>query len=111
FLRLGESGRIANLPDVQLHYRQHCDSVNRIRHQKQAELVTQVVHEAARRRGIGLSSEWKYQSQPPPAPRDQLREWGWRALRENRIEVARKHAKSLLRMNPLGLESWRLMMC
>jgi len=111
FLRLAEIGRIANLPDVLLQYRQHCGSVNRTRFQQQADLITQVVREAAARRGVQLPQNWQYEMIVPKPPPDQLKEWGWRAIKENKIRVARKHAISVLQMQPLSLDSWRLMYC
>jgi glycosyltransferase involved in cell wall biosynthesis len=111
FLRLAEVGRVANLPDVLLQYRQHCASVNRTRFVQQAALITEIVREAANRRGVTVPQEWKYPLSSPPSPVDQLREWGWRALKEGRIPIARKHGISALRTKPFSVESWRLMYC
>ena len=111
FLRLAEVGRIANLPDILLHYRQHCGSVNRTRYQQQARRITQVVREAAQRRGLSLAENWQYDMKIPPDAGEQLREWGWRALKERRLSVARKHALSAVQKQPLSIASWRLMYC
>jgi glycosyltransferase involved in cell wall biosynthesis len=111
FLRLAEVGRIANLPDTLLLYRQHPQSVNRTRFEQQARLITQVVREAAQRRGVSVPAGWEYKANPPAAPSEQIREWGWRALKEKRAEIARKHAWSLLRMSMWNKENWRLMAC
>jgi glycosyltransferase involved in cell wall biosynthesis len=111
FLRLAEIGRIANLPDTLLHYRQHPQSVNRTRYEEQAKLITRVVREAAQRRGVWIDPGWQYDSRPPAAPSEQIREWGWRALKQKNASVARKHAFSLLRMSMWDKENWRLMAC
>jgi GT2 family glycosyltransferase len=111
FLRLAEIGRIANLPDTLLLYRQHPQSVNRTRFEEQARLITQVVREAAGRRGIALPADWEYQCKPPAPPSEQIREWGWRALKLKQSDIARKHAWALLRMSMWNRENWRLMAC
>jgi hypothetical protein len=111
FLRLAEVGRIANLPDTLLLYRQHPASVNRTRFEQQAKLITQVVREAAERRGKALPSGWSYECKPPAPPTEQIREWGWRALKLKKLDIARKHAWSLLRMSMWDRENWRLMAC
>jgi len=111
FLRLAEIGRIANLPEKLLLYRLHPQSVNRTRFEEQARLVTQAVREAASRRGIALPPDWEYRPTPPAPPAMQVREWGWKALKERRADIARKHALSLLGMSIWNREAWRLMAC
>ncbi|MCS7035004.1 MAG: glycosyltransferase [Phycisphaerae bacterium] len=111
FLRLAEIGRIANLPEILLLYRQHYKSVNRTRFALQNERITQVVHEAARRRGVTIPADWRYTPKPPRPADQQLRDWGWLALKQNRADIARKHARSLLGMQPTRLDSWRLLFC
>jgi glycosyltransferase involved in cell wall biosynthesis len=111
FLRLAEIGRVANLPDTLLLYRQHPQSVNRTRFQQQARLITAAVREAASRRGVSLPTDWSYQCRPPIPPAEQIREWGWRALKEKKPRIARRHAWSLLRMSLWDREHWRLFAC
>lgn len=111
FLRLAEVGRIANLPETLLRYRQHPQSVNRTRFEQQARLITQVVREAAGRRGAPIPPAWEYRATPPAAPSEQIREWGWRALKQKQTRIARKHAWSLLRMSLWDKENWRLLAC
>jgi glycosyltransferase involved in cell wall biosynthesis len=111
FLRLAEIGQIANLPDMLLLYRQHPQSVNRTRFAQQAELITHAVREAATRRGATLPAEWEYVPNLPAPPAEQIREWGWRALKEKKPDIARKHAWSLLRLSLWNREHWRLFAC
>lgn len=111
FLRLAEVGRIANLPDTLLLYRQHPQSVNRTRFEQQARLITAAVREAAGRRGVSLTAGWSYECRPPAPPVEQIREWGWRALKMKKLDIARRHAMSLLRMKLWDRENWRLMAC
>ena len=51
YLRLADRGRLANLPEVLLDYRQHFQSVNQTRNEQQVRLAGQVVAEALARRG------------------------------------------------------------
>lgn len=111
FLRLAEVGRIANLPEILLAYRQHYGSINRTKYEIQNQRATNSVYEAAARRGITLPPGWKYQPDPPRPKVQQLRDWGWLALKSKRADIARKHAWSLLGLSPFNLESWRLMVC
>ena len=111
FLRLAERGRLANLPDVLLQYRQHPDSVNRTRREEQVKVITAVVHEAHKRRGISLDSAWTF-TPPPVLPKDkQLRNWAWKALAEGKKSIARKYALAAWQTSPLNVESWRALIC
>jgi hypothetical protein len=40
-----------------------------------------------------------------------VREWGWRALKAQRVSIARRHAFDAVRRDPLSVDSWRLMVC
>lgn len=111
FLRLAEIGKVANLPDVLLLYRQHYGSINRTKYEIQSQRATKSVYEAAQRRGIKLPDGWAYKPEPPRPANEQLRDWGWAALKQKRADIARKHAWSLMGMQPFKLDSWRLMMC
>jgi hypothetical protein len=47
-------------------------------------------------------------------PKDQRRNhetWAWWALMSGHLAVARKHAWTCLRSNPLSPSSWRLLYC
>lgn len=111
FLRLAEVGKVANLPDVLLLYRQHYGSINRMHFVDQKQKVTAAVYAAAQRRGVKMPEGWRYDPTPPLAIDTQIREWGWHALKHNRVDAARRHARELIRKKPLSVESWRLMLC
>jgi len=111
FLRLAERGRLANLPDVLLQYRQHPDSINRTRRDAQVRVITAVVHEAHKRRGIGIDPQWTYTPQPVLPKDKQLRTWAWKALAEGKVPIARKYALAAWQSSPLNVESWRALIC
>jgi glycosyltransferase involved in cell wall biosynthesis len=111
FLRLAEIGRLANLQDELLLYRQHTESVNRTRSAEQAKLADGCVRDAYRRRGTDAPPGWKFVPKPKPTRDAQLRTWAWRAMNEGNVGVARKHAVHLWRTAPWSVESWRTLLC
>jgi glycosyltransferase involved in cell wall biosynthesis len=111
FLRLAEVGRLANLPDVLLDYRQHLTSVNATKSKRQHEITPRIVEEALRRRGQHLPANWRPDLPRPRAPHDLAREWGWAALKQGRVREARTHARWVLRRTPFSYNAWRLMAC
>jgi glycosyltransferase involved in cell wall biosynthesis len=111
FLRLAERGKIANLPDVLLHYRQHVKSVNHTRYLEQNRATKKSVTEAYARRGVALPANWTLPERAMLPMQKEIDMWAWVALRNGNIAAARKHAMSLLRMAPFSLSSWRLLYC
>jgi glycosyltransferase involved in cell wall biosynthesis len=111
FLRLAEVGRIANLPEVLLQYRQHIKSVNHTRANEQNEAARRILTDAYRRRGTSLPAGWMPPEREVLPVTKEIDMWAWVALKSGNIAVARKHALSLLRIAPFSLNSWRLMYC
>jgi glycosyltransferase involved in cell wall biosynthesis len=111
FLRLAERGKLANLPDFLLKYRQHTESINRTKQSEQAAATTQAVLEAYQRRGLAPPENWRYVPKPHPPRDSQLRTWAWKALKEGHVPVARRHAVAAWRSSPLCVESWRALLC
>ena len=111
FLRLGEVGRLGNVPQVLFQYRQHGSNVCFQKQQRQREQVDRVLAEARRRRGLTVVP-----GAAPPAVHAgeltagaRLRSWALHAIAAGNLGVARKHALGLLRAAPLKLESWKVM--
>ena len=111
FLRLAEIGKLANLPDVLLQYRQHPDSVNRSRQKEQIAVINAAVKEAHNRRGITLDSAWSYTPMPVLPKHKQLLEWAWKSLKDGKVSAARKCAIEVWKTSPLNIESWRILYC
>ena len=110
FLRLAEVGKLANLPEVLLLYRQHFESVGFTKVESQTLTVVEIARAAHRRRGL------KFPEFEPGVPQllrplDHRRNWSWWALRAGNLGTARRHAFALLRQAPLDKESWRAMYC
>jgi glycosyltransferase involved in cell wall biosynthesis len=111
FLRMAEVGRLANLPEVLLQYRQHPDSVNRSRQQEQIVVITAVARDAHERRGLKMDSGWTYTPMPVLPKHRQLLDWAWKALKEGKVPIARKYALAVWKTSPTNVESWRILYC
>ena len=108
-MRLAERGRLANLPDVLLHYRIHPESVGIAQRAEQIRAVARVVREAYRRRGLAVPEELD-DALPSAAGRDGMPRWIAEAARRSGFtRTARKHAWSVLRARPWSRTSWRLL--
>ncbi len=111
FLRLAEIGRLANLPEKLLKYRQHPASTNFTKDQKATLLKRQMVAEACVRRGLPSPDESQLVFFPRRPLAEQHRRWGWFALRDGNSKAARHHALRSLAHSPMSMESWKLLLC
>lgn len=112
WLRMAEAGRVANLPDVLLKYRRHTQSYSYAKNKVQFENKSRILAEAYDRRGLTKPAEWNFDHIWRPLPPDeQLRIWGWKAVKLGRVDAARGHARALVKLKPWSLGSWRLMYC
>ncbi len=112
FLRLAERGRVANLPDVLLWYRRHLRSLSRTQYQHMFDgYLTDFLRDAHARRGKTLPPGWKPTRWEPPSVDDQLRLWGWAALKAKNASIARKHAWAAIKAGPMNRKSWKLAIC
>lgn len=110
FLRLAEVGRLANLPDVLVKYRNHPGSTNHRRSRLQQELSQKCVIETYRRRGLPIPSDLNMMS-PKGRPADRYLNWAWAALRARNVRGARRHALAALRLEPFSIQSWKATYC
>lgn len=113
FLRLAEVGRLANLPEVLLDYRQHQDSIGYRHTEAQRDSARRAVAEAKTRRGCGGAEKepdegWSSSGMTIAAVH---RRWGWWALAGRNLPTARKHAFIALRLQPFESENWKLIAC
>jgi glycosyltransferase involved in cell wall biosynthesis len=109
FLRLAEHGRLANLPDVLLEYRQHLAKVSSTRKREQQVAQDAVLREARVRRGL-----------PPERPRDEgavperldardhFDRWARFAIDGGYPATARRYAFAAWRRAPLSPRALRL---
>jgi hypothetical protein len=111
FLRLAEVGKLENLPDVLLQYRQHLGSVNYTKYEQQKAVKRQIVTDAYKRRKLPMPNNWAFRERKLLPHPEQIRRWGWAALRSGNLSVARRHALSAIRRAPMSMDTWRLTAC
>jgi glycosyltransferase involved in cell wall biosynthesis len=111
FLRLAEVGRLANLPEVLLRYRQHFASVTHSKEEKQNQIRQAIYDQTRVRRGLPADVPPGVGRTRPRKRHEQHRLWAWSALKAGNIQTARKHALKTLQGAPFSVESWRLMAC
>lgn len=113
FLRLAEVGKLANLPEALLKYRQHIFSIGYRLGSQQADSARRAIQDACRRRGIDGPVR-PDNMQPLPDRRDPVdayTKWAWWALKAGYLPTARKYAWKVMTSRPLHLETWRLLAC
>ncbi len=113
FLRLAERGRLANLPEVLLHYRQHAASTCHTRRVRVRQDNRAVVAEARARRGLPADADG---AEPASADREVAAfehhcKWAWWALEAGYVRTARKHARAAVRRAPWAPRAWRVLLC
>lgn len=107
FTRLAEVGRVANLPEVLLRYRQHFSSVSYTKGLEQEQTLLAILQAAYARRGRPMPADLK--AQPTGGTRGDLhRKWFWLALKSGNIATARKHARAALAREPRRADSWKV---
>jgi glycosyltransferase involved in cell wall biosynthesis len=114
FLRLAEIGKLANLHEVLLRYRQHLKSTSYLHRVQQARVAAQAIADAKARRGLPPSSAVPAETALAVAPltiSSAHLMWAWWALRAGNVHTARKHALARLLHAPFNLESWRVTAC
>jgi glycosyltransferase involved in cell wall biosynthesis len=113
FLRLAEVGKVANLPEILLSYRQHLDSIGHRYPEQQRVAVRDAVIEASQRRRLDTEAVLaKLGASARPQERWEIQQrWAWWALSSGHLATARKHAMGALRSRPLNFQNWRLTAC
>lgn len=113
FLRMALKGRLANLPEVLLRYRQHPKNTFNTPGRPEYLRSLERMESAWRARGKILPPDYRHWSQTMPevtAMQLMLR-WGWNALRLGEAPIAKRYGIRLLRKNPLNMAAWRLLYC
>jgi glycosyltransferase involved in cell wall biosynthesis len=114
FLRLAEIGRLANLPEVLLKYRQHLSSIGYRQGNQQADSARRAIQDACRRRGLDCPVlEARRQTAPDQRnePADAYIKWAWWALKAGYLPTARKYTWMAMMKRPFSMEAWRLCAC
>ncbi len=108
YLRLARIGRLANLPEVLLHYRYHSQSVNFTRNEGRHQRKLWVMEQAYAARGLPFRREdWPA---PPVNTRigaDDARDFALTSLRFPGAQTAWRYAFRACRLAPADARSWR----
>ena len=109
FLRLAERGRLANLSEPLLEYRQHLAKVSGERKGEQRRTQDAILREAYRRRGLAESSLPRRPPVPervPPA--DSWHRWASWAIDAGHLATARRYAWKVFRREPFSARACKL---
>jgi glycosyltransferase involved in cell wall biosynthesis len=110
YLRLAEIGRLANVPDILLLYRQRLGSINRTHRALQHQLVSKIVREARIRRGLPVGPDIVVRKQATINSDDGHGAWaGWShdAFHSGYRNTARVYARRAFRSEPFAISSWK----
>jgi len=107
YVRLLEIGRLANLPDVLLHYRQHSLSVNHVKGSRSVQ-AAEIIAPLRRAKGLPvLSAEALGKGAPKLAgPGDCRRKWALDAAEGGNFDCAMANALLAVRHQPLNRTNW-----
>lgn len=113
WLRMGECGQLANLPDIVLRYRMHDASVSATLQRRQLGQMQAAVNDACERRGLPVRDlqipAWR------PVDRESRTEYwmahGWRAFERRDVAAAIHFGSYAIAANPWAKESWMLLAC
>lgn len=110
-LRLAEHGRVANLPETLLEYRQHLMKVSAQRKGDQRRAQNAALREAIERRGLDESHLPQRRPVPESIPRaDQWHRWAAWAIEAGHLGTARRHAWAVFREEPGSLRACKLLL-
>jgi glycosyltransferase involved in cell wall biosynthesis len=110
YLRLAEIGRLANLPDILLLYRQRLGSINRTQQGLQSQYRFKVFRDARIRRGLPVGSDVPSSKKASIEPDDGRGSWaGWShdAFHGGYLTTARRYAWRAIRAEPFAVASWK----
>lgn len=114
WLRLGEVGELANLPEPLLQYRLHRRSITEQRQALELEQSRRACEQAWQRRQISgrfeASGEWRPTRERASQHRFAL-QYGWWAFNSQQRQTALVYGSRAVALNPLSIESWRLLTC
>jgi glycosyltransferase involved in cell wall biosynthesis len=110
YLRLAEIGRLANLPDILLLYRQRPGSINRTHRAFRRNYRRKIFREAHFRRGLTIGpdiAEDKEASIQLDDGRGSWAEWSHDAFNGGYPKTARRYAWRAFLSEPLAMSSWK----
>jgi glycosyltransferase involved in cell wall biosynthesis len=114
WLKLGEIGEIACIPELLVKYRQHDQSLSETKQQLQLAEMRLACERAYVRRGVRRQflgdDNWRATSDRASKHRFTLR-YGWWAFNSAQRRTALVYGMKAIRTWPLSGDSWRLLLC
>lgn len=112
WLRLGEVGVLANLPEMLLRYREHASSVSTASHMAQVAARQRVLNAAMVRRGLQPGVECRPWRPITRADRHaRLLQYGWMGFMRGDRSMARDYGWRAVKSRPCSSDAWRLLAC
>lgn len=111
FLRMSEVGRLTNLAEPLLKYRDHLGKLGSTHSRLQGETVRRILYEAHERRGSTPPDSVSNLRFEPLNWAEKHHIWGWWALDAGHVATARLHALASLRLRPFSGAAWKLLAC
>lgn len=108
YLRLGELGRLSNLPEILICYRQHFKSANFADRSLQLQNATAIVRAAMRRRNISGADAFQHGWKVASASECYQR-WAWCALHGGRHGTAARYVIRSIFTSPTDGGNYRLL--
>ena len=115
WLRLGEVGKLANVPVSVLRFRLHESSVSESKRHEQRQSARMACERAWKRRGI---TDGKFEADEPWRPgKDRASrqkfalQYGWWAFNSGERKTAVHYAKQAIKAKPLSAKGWDLLRC
>ena len=115
WLRLGEVGRLGNVPQTVLKFRLHEGSVSETKRVEQRRFARMACERAWKRRGI---TEGKFEAEEPWRPGSDAEskmkfalQYGWWAFQSGERRTAMHYGVRAIRAKPLKSEGWKLLLC
>ena len=114
YLRLAEVGKLANLPEILLQYRQHTASIG-YKHSKLQQISTAKAITAARqRRGLPVNTSAdspKTQISEHTPLADIYAKWAWWSLGAGNLVTAKRYGFRAFLMRPFKITNIKLLLC
>jgi len=105
YVRLLERGRLANLPDVLLHYRQHPQSINHVQGNR-TEQSAEIVAPLRLKKGLPLWVPKPEVASKPTSVADFRRKWALDAAQDKNYDPAWANILIALRLAPFKKINW-----
>lgn len=113
WLRLGEVGKLGNVPEVVLRFRQHGGSISETRREEQRRFGREACERAWKRRGlVGMTYEAEEPWRPGPDRASQHKyalKYGWWAFNSGERKTAAAYGWRALRLAPWKMNGWKLL--